>query len=130
MPGVPGLEKIWRYLMDGLRDDSLTKPERAFAKRFARALGHLAENPYHPGLQSHEIAELTKRFGQKVFESYIENNTPGAGRLFWVYGPDRGQVTVIGLEPHPEDAKRGAYDRVQLSALPPSRRPNKGKKRR
>ena len=26
-------------------------------------------------------------------------------------------ITIIGLEPHPEDKKNGAYDRVTLSEL-------------
>lgn len=25
--------------------------------------------------------------------------------MYWVYGPDQKEITVIGLEPHPEDAK-------------------------
>lgn len=54
----------------------------------------------------------------KVFESYLENNTPGAGRIFWVYGPRRNSITVIRLEPHPQDSKQG-HTRVLLSALPP-----------
>ena len=32
--------------------------------------------------------------------------------MFWVYGPDKKDITIIGLEPHPEDAKNGAYDRI------------------
>jgi hypothetical protein len=39
--------------------------------------------------------------------------------MFWVYGPGAGEITVIGLEPHPEDAKSRGYDRVLLSELPP-----------
>ena len=52
----------------------------------------------------------------KVFESYLENNTPAAGRVFWVYGPGRGDITIIGLEPHPND-KVKSYDKVTLSAM-------------
>lgn len=36
---------------------------------------------------------------------------------FWVYGPEQQQITIIGLEPHPEDKKNGAYDRINLSDL-------------
>ncbi|MCX6904001.1 MAG: hypothetical protein NTW03_11105 [Verrucomicrobia bacterium] len=49
----------------------------------------------------------------------MENNTPAAGRVFWAYSPDQGDITVLALEPHPEDQKRGAYQRIKLSALPP-----------
>jgi hypothetical protein len=32
--------------------------------------------------------------------------------MFWVYGPDHKDITIIGLEPHPEDSKNGSYDRI------------------
>ena len=38
-------------------------------------------------------------------------------RMYWVYGPDQKDITIIGLEPHPEDKKNGAYDRISLSDL-------------
>lgn len=63
-----------------------------------------------------EIDLLTARYGIKVWESYLENNTPGAGRIFWVYGPDKGDITIIGLEPHPND-KSNAYKKITLSQM-------------
>ena len=53
----------------------------------------------------------------KVWQSYLENKTSGAMRMYWVYGPDPKDITIIGLEPHPEDKKNGAYDRISLSNL-------------
>lgn len=53
----------------------------------------------------------------KVWESYLENNVPAAGRIFWVYGPGKEDLTIIGIEPHQEDKKNGGYDKVQLSEL-------------
>ena len=37
--------------------------------------------------------------------SYLENHKPVAGRIFWVYGPDKNDITIIGIEPHPNDKK-------------------------
>lgn len=54
----------------------------------------------------------------RVWQSYLENRNSRAMRMYWVYGPGKDSVTIIGLEPHPED-KRGAYDKVDLSDLPP-----------
>ena len=54
----------------------------------------------------------------KVWQSYLENKTSKARRMYWVYGPNQNDITIIGLEPHPEDAKNGAYDRINLSDLP------------
>jgi hypothetical protein len=62
---------------------------------------------------------LTRKYGIKVFQSYLENRTPAAGRIFWAHGPDKRDITVLAIEPHPEDQKRGAYERIKLSALPP-----------
>lgn len=118
VPGVPEIEAEWKRLMRGLADNTLTRPERVFAKKFAKAVQHLQDNPAHPGLQSHDIEALTARYGQTVYESYLENNTPAAARIFWVYGPSRHYITIIGLEPHPEDAKHSGYARVELSHLP------------
>jgi len=56
----------------------------------------------------------------KIFQSYLENRTPGAGRIFWAYGPDKGEITVLAIEPHPEDKKRGAYESIKLSSIPPT----------
>jgi hypothetical protein len=113
------MQAEWSRLVDGMKTGTLASGDRKLAKKLARAIQHLEVNPYHPGLQSHEIAALSARYGQRVFESYLENDTPGAGRIFWVYGPERHFITLIGLEPHPKDSRRG-YARVLLSALPMS----------
>ena len=106
-------------LKAGLEDNSLDPDEKGLAKRLFKTIAFLSGNPFHNSLQSHEIDDLSARFGQKVFQSYLENNTSSAGRLFWTYGPERAMITLVGLEPHPEDQKNGAYARVQLSSMPP-----------
>lgn len=118
--GIPEVLALWQRLMTGATAGTLDREERELATKLAKAVNHVAANPFHPGLRSHEIHDLTARYGQKVFQSYLENHTPAAGRMFWVYGPDRQQITVVGLEPHPEDTKNSAYHRVKLSALPKS----------
>ena len=75
----------------------------------------LAQDPLYPSLRTHEIEELTRKYGRKVWQSYLENKTSGALRMFWVYGPDEKEITIIGLETHPENKKRGAYRRIRLS---------------
>ena len=117
--GVPDMELFWDDLLSRKKQGSLGKKEQQFFRKFAKALRFLSANPRHPGLATHEIMPLTKRYQHKVFQSYLENRTPSAGRIFWVYGPDKAEITIIGLEPHPDDGKRGAYDKVRLSDLPP-----------
>jgi hypothetical protein len=38
--------------------------------------------------------------------------------MFWAYGPGKGDITILAVEPHPQDEKRGAYGRVKLAMLP------------
>jgi hypothetical protein len=112
------MEAVWNDLSGRHRSERLDKNEARFFKKLVKALAPLQENPRHTGLATHEIDELTRRFGIKVFQSYLENNTPSAGRLFWACGPDKGDITVLAVEPHPEDKKRGAYGRIGLSGFP------------
>ena len=51
----------------------------------------------------------------KVFESYIENNVSSAKRIFWVYAPYKNDITIIGIEPHPND--KNDYKRIILSEI-------------
>jgi hypothetical protein len=68
-----------------------------------KALRQLRDaGPSYPGLHSHKYESLTGPGGEDVWESYIENKTPGAWRLFWVYGPDGDELTVVTLGPHPD----------------------------
>jgi len=73
-----------------------------------KALGYLEINPHHPGLNTHEFTSLTGANGERVFEAYAQNNTPGAYRIFWHYGPDETKakkripvITVVAITPHP-----------------------------
>ena len=117
--GVPEMESFWLDLTQRYDQGALTRPEEQFFKKLVKVLGFLRSNPRHSGLQTHDIDPLSKRYGFKVWESYLENNKPAAGRVFWAYGPDRGEITILAIEPHPEDKKQGAYERIKLSALPP-----------
>lgn len=62
--------------------------------------------------------DLTRKYGFKIFQSYLKSKTPAAGRMFWAYGPDKGDITILAVEPHPEDQKRGAYQRIKLVSMP------------
>lgn len=37
-----------------------------------------------------------------IWQSYVENNTPGAWRVTWVYGPKAGQITIVSFHSHPK----------------------------
>jgi hypothetical protein len=118
--GQPEMEAFWLDLSTRKLRGGLDKDEEKLFKKLVKALGFLSSNPKHNSLASHEITELSRKYGIRIFQSYLENNTPGAGRIFWAYGPEQGDITVLAIEPHPEDKKRGAYERIKLSSLPPA----------
>lgn len=115
--GIPEMAELWNKLQTSYRDGTINKKDTELYKKWGSALKKLAMDPFYPSLKSHEIEPLSKRYGMKVWQSYLENKKSGARRMFWVYGPDKNDITIIGLEPHPEDAKNGAYDRITLSDL-------------
>ncbi len=70
-------------------------------KAVKKTLVLLKTNPRHPGLNTHEYSKLSKDMGIKIFEAYAEQNTPAAYRVFWCYGPNKKEITVIAITPHP-----------------------------
>ena len=90
----PEADKIWHLLRSN-------KTYEKRLKAISKTIKFLSRNPRHPGLQSHEYHGLIGPHGAKVFEAYAEQNTPGAYRVFWCYGPKSGQITILSITPHP-----------------------------
>lgn len=78
-----------------------SKDKRVILKAVRKTLALMEVNLKHPSLQTHEYSDLEGADGEKVFESYAQNRTPGAYRIFWHYGPLKGQITVVAIVPHP-----------------------------
>ncbi|MFI5200945.1 MAG: hypothetical protein ACHQNE_00980 [Candidatus Kapaibacterium sp.] len=116
--GIPEIQSFWNDLVERDAAGALGGQERKLFKQIVKALYFLEHNPRHNSLQSHEIGPLSNRVGYKIFQSYLENQTPGAGRIYWAYGPNDGEISILGIEPHPEDRKSRGYDRVRLSSMP------------
>jgi hypothetical protein len=90
--------------------DSLanTASSAAVFEQVRKAIGCLEIDPHHPGLRTHEFTSLTGANGEKIFEAYAQNNTPGAYRIFWHCGPDETKgkkripvITIIAITRHP-----------------------------
>jgi len=79
------------------RDRGLAKRLRAVRK----TLGLLEANPRHPGIRTHKFQSMKGPRGEEVFEAYAEQSTPAAYRIFWCYGPEKGQITVLAITSHP-----------------------------
>jgi hypothetical protein len=79
-------------------------------KQVRKTLRYLETNLCSKSLQTHEYQSLTKRYGIKVFEAYVQQKTLGAYRVFWHYGPDETSkdgkripiITIIAITPHPD----------------------------
>ena len=102
-----------KILFTPTADQQLTALENTPSKaklvaQIRKALSYPELDPRHPGLQTHEFLSLTGSRGEKIFEAYAQNSTPGAYRIFWQYGPDeiKGKkrtpvITIVAITPHP-----------------------------
>jgi len=75
--------------------------KKTILKAVRKTLGFMETNLRHPSLDTHEFSSLQGPNGEKVFEAYVQQKTPAAYRIFWYYGPDRKQITIVAITPHP-----------------------------
>lgn len=84
-------------------------PHRAgVLKQVRKTLTLLETNLLHPSLNAHKFRSLEGPKGEEVYEAYVQNQTPGAYRVFFFYGPDRFEsgrrvpvLTIFAITPHP-----------------------------
>src|SRR5260370_40763031 len=76
------------------RGKSKSSKAEGLFKQVNKALLFLRDNPKHRGLKSHEFHSLDHPYDKngKVWESYAQNETSGAYRIFWCYGPNDGEI--------------------------------------
>lgn len=85
-------------------DFELLEKNHGLKKQFKavkKALNYLQINPRHPSLNTHKFSSKNGPYEEEIFEAYAENNTPGAYRIFWCYGPNKKEITIIAITPHP-----------------------------
>jgi hypothetical protein len=75
--------------------------KRSIEKAVHKALKFMAVNLKHPSLNTHKFDDIEGPNGEEIFESYAQNKTPGAYRIFWFYGPGKKEITVVAITPHP-----------------------------
>lgn len=80
-----------------------SSPDEGLFKQVAKTVNLLRQNPRHPGLNTHEYDSIANPYDKKkkVFEAYAQNKTSGAYRVFWCYGPNEKELTIIAVTPHP-----------------------------
>lgn len=95
-------ELIFTEFADNQFDElEKSKDKKAIFKAVCKTLGFMETNLKHPSLNTHEYNEMLGPNGEKIFESYVQNNTPGAYRIFWHYGPGKRKITILDICPHP-----------------------------
>jgi len=78
-----------------------TKSKKSILNAVVKSLKLMSVNLRHPSLRTHKFSAIKGPEGEDVFESYAQNNTPGAYRIFWHYGPEKGMITILNITPHP-----------------------------
>lgn len=71
------------------------------ARKIKQTLDKLSENPRHPGLHTHKNNSFKSFENADVFQSYVENRTPDAYRVFWHYGFEKDIIIIDAIIPHP-----------------------------
>lgn len=85
-------------------DETLERLEARNDRKLAKVqktLGLMQTDIRNKGLQTHKYSAIEGPNGEPVFEAYVENNTPGAYRVIWHYGPGKGNISIISIIPHP-----------------------------
>lgn len=84
--------------LEALKKDS---SKARILKDVVKAFELMKINLRHPSLNTHEYKNLKGPRGEKVFEAYAQNNTPGAYRIFWYYGPVEDSLSIFAIVKHP-----------------------------
>ncbi|MES2345775.1 MAG: hypothetical protein V4494_07560 [Chlamydiota bacterium] len=83
-----------------LQELELDKSKKGLVKQIRKVLGFMEVNLKHPSLYTHKFPGLSCKLGD-VFETYAQNNTPGAYRIFWAYGPNKNELYILDMALHP-----------------------------
>ena len=88
---------------DQLKNLKNDPAKKAIHKAVSKVIKFMKADLRNPSLKTHKYDGYENPFDatKPVFEAYAQNNTPGAYRIFWVYGPNQGEITIIAITPHP-----------------------------
>jgi len=89
--------------VDQLSELRRDKGQAVRLKAVQSALGKLEKNPRSPGLNTHPFKGKFCPHGDTIWESYAQNHTPGAFRIFWCYMPlpHKRTILILSITEHP-----------------------------
>lgn len=101
---APPYTLLFTQEAEAVLDDLNSAPAYATkCKKVRKALQKLRDaGPGYPALQSHKYVSLHGPHGEDVWESYVENRTPGAWRIWWYFGPEQDTITIYTIGKHPD----------------------------
>lgn len=89
------------YASEKMDELEIAKDRKSVLKAVNKILGFMETNLRHSSLNTHKYDDMNGPNGETVFESYVQNKTPGAYRIFWHYGPGKTMITILEICPHP-----------------------------
>ena len=93
-----------------LRDAATSGQLREKFKKAKRAIRVMREvGPSHPSFCTHQMENLKGPGDAQIWNSYVENKTPQAWRMYWVRCDD-GSIQIVSIGPH--DHKPGEQSAV------------------
>lgn len=84
-----------------LKDLKGNSDQKKKYKAVVKALHFLSQNPKHPSLQTHLYHSVHGPNDEKIFEAYAEQNTSAAYRIFFYYGPHKGEIIIFAIISYP-----------------------------
>ena len=95
------MEALWQDLSTRQQAGRLGKDEEKFFKKLVKVLGYLSADPRHNSLSSHEISDLSRKHGLKIFQHRkgVESRSKAetAGGNLWLIAGVRRRRTETGL---------------------------------
>jgi len=79
----------------------LEKTDPKKHKKVVKTLGILSINPRNQSLNTHKFSGVSGFNNEEIFEAYVQNKTPSAYRIFCFYGPEKKNITIVAITPHP-----------------------------
>ncbi|RLK60495.1 hypothetical protein [Actinokineospora cianjurensis] len=100
---APPFALLYTREVEQVLEDLRAKQQYAAKLKKVRKALRLLEQvgPGHPGLHSHRYQSVPGPGGAALWESYVENKTPSAWRVWWIHGPRDDQLTIVTIGPHP-----------------------------
>ncbi len=84
-----------------LKELEKDRSKKAILKEVRKTLGLMETNLRHPGLKTHKYQSINGPHGEEIFEAYAQNQTSKPYRVFWYYGPEKNQLSIVAIVPHP-----------------------------